>query len=129
VHFEWTYVISIFEANDTLYLKCSCCGYEQNGYLCECISAVVNEAPKPADVVICWQKPYYVLHLTGNQDLDKAFDKLVENETPGLMLPANSVEAFHADLAVAECMTGQKRKYFELTLPPKTPAKLHPGVI
>jgi hypothetical protein len=66
--------------------------------------------------------------LTGNQDLDKAFDKLVENENPGPMLPANSVEAFCADLAVRECMTGQKRKYFESTLPSKTP-KLHPGVI
>jgi hypothetical protein len=45
------------------------------------------------------------------------------------MLSANSVEAFSADLAVAECMTGQKRKHFEMTLPPKTPAKLHAGVI
>jgi hypothetical protein len=71
VRLEWTHVVSIFEANGTMYLICSCCGFEQNGYCCECICAVVNEAPKPAHVVIRWQKPYFVLHLTGNRDLTR----------------------------------------------------------
>jgi hypothetical protein len=128
VRFERTRVVKIIKIGDVLYLFCSCCEYEQYGYPCGCIFAVVDEAPRPEDVIIRWHKSYYVMYLTGNPQLDRAFDSCLENENPGVILPADSVEMFHSDLAVGACTTSHKREYFESTLPTKPP-KLHPGVM
>lgn len=126
VQFERTRVVEIFRVEDKLFLKCSCCEYEQHGYMCGDICAVVDEAPNPQDVVIRWHKPYYVMYLNGNPALDRMFDKLVENESPGPLVPAASVEMFRTDLSVGECTTEHTKEYFESSLPSQKP-KLHPG--
>jgi hypothetical protein len=128
VRCERTRIVEIFQCQGRFYLKCSCCGYEQDGFICGCICAVVNEAPKPHDVIIRWHKSYDATYLNGNPSLDKVFDTLIENENPGPMLPACSVEMFRTDLPVGQCTTRHSREYFESTLPSKPP-KPHPGVI
>lgn len=90
VLFERTRVVKIVEVNGMLCLTCSCKAHERNGYSCPCVFAVVDEAPKACDVAIHWHSSYYVLYLNGDTEIDKCFDKLVENEIPGLILPAGS---------------------------------------
>jgi hypothetical protein len=126
ISFIRTHVVEVFSANGTLLLKCSCCGYEQNGYICDCICAIVNEAPSPKDVAIHWHKDYYVAYLNGDPALNRAFDNAIVNENPGPVLPADSVETFRIDLAVGQCTTEHPREYFESSLLSTTP-KLHPG--
>ena len=128
VRFERTRIVKVFMVRNVLYLKCSCCGYEQDGYICSCICAVIDEAPNPRDIVIRWHKPYIALYLTGNKAMDQAFDKRYEEEQPGPILPASSAETFRPDLPVGQSTTNHEKVYFERSLPSQTP-KLHPGVI
>jgi hypothetical protein len=106
-----------------LYLKCTCCEYEQCGYSCDSIFAIIDDIPSHHDIAI-----QCVVYLTENKKMDGLYDFLVENEKPGPSLPCNSVSEFRQDLAVGECTTNHAIDYFESTLP-KNPPKIHPGCI
>ena len=79
-------------ASCTLGAPAKCC--QQHGYYCPEVFSVLDMAPIPDDISICWHKIYYASYLTGNPASDEVFDGLVENEVPGARLPCDSAEAF-----------------------------------
>jgi hypothetical protein len=85
--FERTCIVEVIIIGGKLYLKCSCCEYEQCGYSCDGLFAVLNDIPSHQDIAIRWHKPYFVVYLTGDKELDKRFDVLVESQKPGPSLP------------------------------------------
>jgi hypothetical protein len=126
--FERTRVVEVFDHHGKLRIKCSCRCRRQHGYDCAEIFAVFGDAaPSPDDVVIRWHKVYHTMYLSGNPEVDEVFDELVENESPGALVPCRAVEEFRPDLPIGKSTTSHTREYFESTLPTKPP-KLHQGV-
>lgn len=124
--FVRTRIVEAIVIGGKLYLKCNCGEYEQCGYSCDAIFKVLDKIPCHQDIVIRWQKPYYILYLTGDKELDKRFDALFENQKPGPSLPCSSISDFRPDLAVGKCTSNHDLEYFEPTLPTRCP-KIHPG--
>jgi hypothetical protein len=111
-----------------LYLSCSCLCYEAHGYGCQHIFAVLGQSkpPSPTDVVICWHKSYDRLYMKGDEDTDRLFDDLFENETPGpAVVSCDSIKNFRSDILAGH---GEKPlSFFAPMLPGKTPM-LQPGI-
>ncbi len=84
----------MFEYGNKLYMKCSCKCWRRHGYDCPVVFAVSNELPNPNDIAIRSHKVYYAAYLSGNSEIDRVFDDLVENEAPGVMLPCDSAKSF-----------------------------------
>jgi hypothetical protein len=111
-----------------LYLSCSCLCYEANGYGCQHIFAVLGRSkpPSPTDVVIRWHKSYDCLYMKGDEDTDRLFDDLFENETPGpAVVSCDSIKNFRSDIVVGH---GEKPLSFFVPMLPGKKPMLQPGI-
>jgi SWIM zinc finger len=112
---------------EALYLSCTCLCYEENGYGCQHIFAVLGQSmpPSPNDVVIRWHKSYDQFYMKGDEEADRLFDDLFVNEKPGPSARCDSISNFRSNFMIGH---GEKPLSFVLSaLPGKTPL-LQPGI-